>query len=350
MAIHQTSVNRKMDIEKLLRSEDEKICVVIPAYRVASHIESVIQGIPEWVWRIVVVDDKSPDDLSTRVEALNNPRVDLVKHARNQGVGGAVVTGFDRAVELGATVLIKMDGDGQMDPAFLPEILEPILAGQADFVKGNRFGRLEAITRMPFHRRMGNLFWSFLAKLGSGYWNVFDPNNGYLALDADVYQRLDKKMLHPRYFFETSLLVELNILRAVAREVSMPAIYAGEPSSLSVFQVVTTFPGLLISRFMRRVWLQYFVLNFSVVTIFLFLGSLMSLFGIVWGSVWWYRSIVTGITATAGTVMVASLPLILGFQMLLQALTLDVQSVPQIPLSNRAGIHQARMQQESDRR
>lgn len=336
-----------MDINKLLNNKDEKICVVIPAYRVASHIENVIKGIPDWVWRIIVVDDKSPDDLAARVESLKDDRVDLIRHEHNQGVGGAVISGCNRALELGATILIKMDGDGQMDPAFLPEILEPILTGTADFVKGNRFGRLESITRMPFHRRMGNLFWSFMAKLGSGYWNVFDPNNGYLALDADVYQRLDKKQLHPRYFFETSLLVELNIIRAVAREVPMPAIYAGEPSSLSVVQVVTTFPGLLISHFLRRVWLQYFVLSFSVGTIFLSLGSLMSLFGIIWGVVWWYRSITTGIPATAGTVMVASLPLILGFQMLLQALTLDVQSIPFEPLSKLAGLRRVHIQQKS---
>ncbi|GAP19924.1 glycosyltransferase family 2 protein [Leptolinea tardivitalis] len=322
-----------MNIDSLLHSNEEKICVVIPAYRVANHIEAVIQGLPEWIWKIIVVDDKSPDDLAQRVEGLHNDRVELLRHEVNQGVGGAVVTGFNRALDLGATLLVKMDGDGQMDPAFLPALLEPILVGRADFVKGNRFGRLESIARMPFHRRMGNLFWSFMAKVGSGYWNVFDPNNGYLAVDADVYQRLDKKYLHPRYFFETSLLVELNLVRAVAEEVPMPAIYAGEPSSLSVFQVIVTFPWLLLSRFFRRIWLQYFVLNFSVGSIFLTLGSIMSLFGIIWGAVWWARSLVTGISATAGTVMVASLPLILGFQMLIQALTLDVQSVPRTTLS-----------------
>ncbi|HEX7556550.1 MAG TPA: glycosyltransferase family 2 protein [Leptolinea sp.] len=315
---------------------DEKLCVIIPAYRVAGHIETVIQGIPDWVWKIIVVDDKSPDDLADKVEALHDRRIELVRHATNLGVGGAVITGFSRALELGATVLIKMDGDGQMDPAFLPDLLEPILCGRADFVKGNRFGRLESIARMPFHRRIGNLFWSFLVKIGSGYWNVFDPNNGYLVVDADVFRRLDQKYLHPRYFFETSLLVELNLVRAVAEEIPMPAIYAGEPSSLSVFQVITTFPGLLISRFLRRVWLEYFVLNFTVGTVFMTLGSLLLLFGAVWGGVWWRNSILTSTPATAGTVMVASLPMILGFQMLIQALSLDVQSVPKTPLSKRA--------------
>lgn len=315
---------------------DEKICIVIPAYRVASHIEAVLQGIPSWVWKIIVVDDKSPDDLAARVEALHNPRVELIRHEINQGVGGAVKTGFSKAVELGATILIKMDGDGQMDPVFLPDLLKPILAGEADFVKGNRFGRLESITRMPFHRRIGNLSWSFFVKAGSGYWNLFDPNNGYLALDADVYRRLDLHFLHPRYFFETSLLVELNLVRAVTVEVPMPAIYAGEPSSLSVMAVISTFPGLLLSRFFRRLWLQYFVMNFSVGTIFVTLGSVMSLFGAIWGAYWWRNSIITGQPATAGTVMVASLPLILGFQMLLQALTLDVQNIPKVSQSPRS--------------
>ena len=325
-----------MNSDNSFQEGEEKICVVIPAYRVATHIEAVIQGIPPWIWKIIVVDDKSPDDLVDRVKALHNERVELILHEANKGVGGAVMTGFSRAVELGATILVKMDGDGQMDPVYLPELLQPILCGQADFVKGNRFGLLESITRMPLHRRIGNLSWSFLAKAGSGYWNLFDPNNGYLALDADVYRRLELAFLHPRYFFETSLLVELNLVRAVAVEVPMPAIYAGEPSSLSVLTVLTTFPGLLISKFFRRIWLQYFVMNFSIGTIFLTLGSLMSLFGSIWGAVWWCISIITGRTATSGTVMVASLPLILGFQMLLQALTLDVQGVPKEPQSARA--------------
>jgi len=325
-----------MNSNNSIQIGDEKICVVIPAYRVASRIEAVIQGIPTWIWKIIVVDDKSPDDLADRVELLCNDRVELIRHEENKGVGGAVMSGFSRAVELGATILVKMDGDGQMDPVYLPELLKPILCGHADFAKGNRFGLLESISRMPLHRRIGNLSWSFLTKAGSGYWNLFDPNNGYLALDADVYRRLELTFLHPRYFFETSLLVELNLVRAVAVEVPMPAIYAGEPSSLSVLIVLTTFPGLLISKFFRRIWLQYFAMNFSVGTIFLTLGSVMSLFGAIWGAVWWRNSIITGTPATSGTVMVASLPLILGFQMLLQALTLDVQGVPKDPQSDRA--------------
>src|SRR5512133_3224140 len=140
-----------MNFVDLLHAQDEKLCVIIPAYRVAGHIESVVKGIPDWIWKVIVVDDKSPDDLADRVDALKDSRVELVRHAQNQGVGGAVITGFSKALELGATVLIKMDGDGQMDPAFLPELLEPILSGKADFVKGNRFGRLESIARMPFH-------------------------------------------------------------------------------------------------------------------------------------------------------------------------------------------------------
>lgn len=339
-----------MNSDTLFPIGDEKICVVIPAYRVANHIEAVVQGIPIWIWKIIVVDDKSPDDLGARVEALHNERIELIRHEKNKGVGGAVMTGFSRAVELGATVLVKMDGDGQMDPAFLPELLEPILSGRVDFVKGNRFGRLESITRMPFHRRIGNLSWSFLVKAGSGYWNLFDPNNGYLALDADIFRRLELHFLHPRYFFETSLLVELNLVRAAAVEVPMPAIYAGEPSSLSVLTVLTTFPGLLLSRFLRRIWLQYFVMNFSVGTIFVTLGSLMSLFGAVWGAVWWRHSIITGTPATAGTVMVASLPLILGFQMLLQALTLDVQSVPKESQSTRSAYRKTMVSRQNENR
>jgi len=319
-----------------LEAAGERVCVVIPMYRVAPYIQAVIAGLPAWVWRIVVVDDASPDDCAERALASGGGRVVLVRHSQNQGVGGAMLTGFNRAVELGATILVKMDGDNQMRPEYLEDVILPILEGRANYAKGNRFSHTRAITSMPLVRRVGNIGLSFLTKVASGYWNVFDPNNGYLAIDVDTLRDLDQSRIHRRYFFESSMLLELNLQRAVVVDVPMPACYAGEVSSLSVWQALVQFPYLLWRGFLHRLMVQYFVLDFSVGSIFMVIGLLITLFGVIWGAIWWRQSILTGVPTTTGTVMIAVLPVILGFQLLLQVIVLDVQNVPRVPRSRRS--------------
>lgn len=313
----------------------ERVCVVIPMYRVEPYVAEVIAGIPDWVWRIVVVDDASPDASAERALATGDPRLVLVRHEKNQGVGGAVLSGFAAAQELGARIAVKMDGDGQMSPGFLWEMVEPILSRRADYTKGNRFFHVDEIVHMPFVRRMGNLGLSFLTKLASGYWNVFDPTNGYVALDLNLLDALDLRRIHRRYFFETSMLIELNLARAVVAEVPMPARYRGEISSLSVSRSFFEFGYYLMVGFWRRLWLTYFVLDFSPGSLFLVFGLLLGLFGTIWGLHFWNKSIQTGVPASTGTVMVAVLPVILGFQMLLQALAFDIQNVPKTVLPRR---------------
>lgn len=315
--------------------EEEKVCVVIPMYRVEDYIQTVIAGIPGWVWRIIAVDDASPDHSAEKVAALHDERVVLVRSERNQGVGGAVLAGFRKALQLGGRVAVKIDGDGQMPCEYLWEMVEPILSGRADYTKGNRFFHTREIARMPWVRRVGNLGLSFLAKLASGYWNVFDPTNGFIAIDLNTFRSLDQRHIHRRYYFETSMLVELNLARAVIQEVPMPARYQGEISSLSVRRSLFEFSYHLLRSFARRVWLQYFVLDFSLGTLYLVAGLLLGLFGSVWGLHFWDKSIRTGIPATTGTVMIAVLPVILGFQLLLQALAYDIQNVPRTVVPRR---------------
>jgi glycosyltransferase involved in cell wall biosynthesis len=304
-------------------------------YRVEAHVQEVIAGLPDWVWRVIAVDDASPDASAERAEATGDPRLVLLRHEANRGVGGAVLTGFARAAELGARVAVKMDGDGQMSPEFLWDMVEPILAGRADYTKGNRFYHVDEIAHMPPLRRLGNLGLSFLTKLASGYWNVFDPTNGYLAIDLNTFGFLDRRFVHPGYFFETSMLIELNLARAVIEEVPMPARYRGEASSLSVTRALLEFPFHLLRGFRRRVWLTYFVLDFSLGSLFLVMGTLLLAFGTAWGLYFWYQSIHTGVPASTGTVMVATLPVILGFHLLLQGLAVDIQNVPKAVASRR---------------
>jgi dolichol-phosphate mannosyltransferase len=305
-----------------------QVAVVIPMYRVEPYIKNVIESLPEWVSLIIAVDDASPDRSGEVVLELHDPRVILICHEENQGVGGAVLTGFEKAAQLGAHIAVKIDGDGQMNPQFLFNMVEPILSGEADYTKGNRFFHVIDIVKMPFIRRIGNLGLSFLTKAASGYWNVFDPTNGYVAINLETFRSLDSRHIHRRYFFETSMLIELNLARAVVVELSMPARYSGEVSSLSIRRATLEFPYQLARGLFRRIWLQYFVLDFSLGSLYLVVGTLMGLFGTAWGVRFWNKSILTGVPASTGTVMVAVLPVILGFQLLLQAIAYDIQNVP----------------------
>ncbi|MBU0679599.1 MAG: glycosyltransferase family 2 protein [Verrucomicrobia bacterium] len=304
------------------------ICVVVPMYKVEREIQDVIRGIPKWIRNIVVVDDESPDASLEKVKELGDPRVTAVRHEENQGVGGAMMTGYAKAMELGAEIMVKMDGDNQMSPDYLPALIRPIAEGRADYAKGNRFTDNRLRAQMPLVRRIGNIGLSFMTKMASGYWNMFDPTNGYTAISAEVYRLLNLERVHKRYFFESSLFLELNLVRAVVADVPMPARYADESSSMSIPRVLYQFPYRLTRGFLYRMWLEYFVLDFSVASLFIVFGLLLTLFGGIWGAVAWISSLRSGVVASTGTVMIAVLPLIMGFQLLLQALVFDVQNVP----------------------
>ncbi|HEX7184326.1 MAG TPA: glycosyltransferase family 2 protein [Thermoanaerobaculia bacterium] len=316
-----------------LADSPARVAVVIPAFRVARHIENVIRGLPDFISDVIVVDDASPDETAQIVDGLADPRIHLLRHERNGGVGAAMITGYRHALDLGADVVVKMDGDEQMDPAHLAPLIEPILAGEADYTKGSRFFHTRQLRQMPLLRRIGNLGLSFLTKASSGYWDVFDPTNGYTAVHRRVLEAFDWQNIDRRWFFETSMLLELNLARAVVRDVQMPAKYADERSSLSAASALFRFPRKLLAAFFRRIWLQYFVREFSPVSLFLVAGLPLAVFGFVWGVVHWVRSAQTGVEASTGTVMVAVVPLILGFQLLLQAVSLDIQNTPKLPLS-----------------
>ncbi len=311
-----------------------RVGVVIPAYRVAQHIERVVRGVPAWVHTIIVVDDKSPDDTAERVERLADARVALVRHTENQGVGGAVATGFTEALRRGLDIVVKMDGDDQMDPAHMSRLIAPLVAGEADMTKGNRYSSLGSIKEMPLIRIVGNAGLTFLVKLASGYWNLFDPANGYLALRTATFDRVSIERLPRRYFFESGLLIELGIQRAVVKDVTIPARYGDERSSLSVTRTLVGFPPRLMWGLLRRIFWRYFVHDFTVVSLFLALGLPMLVFGTAFGIGLWLNSQATNVYTAPGLVMLAAMPIILGVQLLLQAIVLDIQNVPRVPLSS----------------
>jgi hypothetical protein len=208
-----------------------------------------------------------------------------------------------------------------------------LIQGQADMTKGNRYGALQALRAMPLVRILGNAGLSFLVKLASGYWTLLDPANGYLALRADLLRRFDLSNLDRRYFFESGLLIKLGILGAVVRDVPIPARYGGEHSSLSVVATLLEFPPRLALGTLRRIFWRYFVYDFSAVSIFLLLGLPALAAGLAYGIWTWTINLREGTFTSPGEVMLAAIPVLLGANLLVQAVVLDVQGVPRDPIT-----------------
>ncbi|PWF49013.1 glycosyltransferase family 2 protein [Massilia glaciei] len=317
-------------------SAHPSIAVIIPSFRVTRHVLGVIDRIGPEVGRIYVVDDKCPDRSGQLVRAACfDPRVSVLDHTENQGVGGAVMTGYAAAIRDGATVIVKLDGDGQMDARLIPSFVAPILAGEADYTKGNRFFDLEQIRAMPPARLFGNAVLSFLTKLSSGYWHLFDPTNGYTAIHADVARHLPLGKISRRYFFETDMLFRLNTLHAVVVDVPMDAIYGDEVSNLRISKIVSEFLAKHVRNFFKRVFYNYYLRNMSLASIELPLGFSLLAFGGIYGALNWAQSARADVATPAGTVMLAALPVLMGAQLVLAFLAYDIASVPLRPIHKR---------------
>src|SRR5438067_1492061 len=268
-----------------------KIAVVIPSYRVRRFIDDVLRRIGPEVCAVYVVDDACPEGTGDHVAATStDPRVRVLRNATNLGVGGATMRGWRAALDDGADVVVKIDGDGQMDPALLPRLVRPILAGEADYAKGNRlaaFAGIRARSRadMPRLRWVGNGLMTFGHKAVSGYWHIADPANGYVAIHRTALEGLDLDALAPRYFFETDVLCQLNLIDAVVYDVPMPSAYGDETSGLRLGHVVRDFPPRMLRRLVRRVAWKYFVFDFNVASLELVAGAALLLFGLAFGSV-----------------------------------------------------------------
>jgi glycosyltransferase involved in cell wall biosynthesis len=309
------------------------IAVVVPCYRVTRHIEGVLARVGAEVERIYCVDDACPEASGDFIESrVVDPRVVVLRHPENVGVGGAVMTGYRAAIDDGFDVIVKIDGDGQMDPRLLPGFVAPLLRGDADYAKGNRFFDLSHIQRMPLVRRIGNLGLSFLAKLSSGYWDLFDPTNGYTAIHARVAERLPLHAISRRYFFETDMLFRLGTLRAVVVDVPMDAVYDDEQSHLHVGRALVEFAWKHVRNFGKRILYSYFLRDLSIASLELVAGLLLSAIALGFGGHHWLESIATGRAAPTGTVMVAALCAISGLQFLLAFIGYDIANVPRRPL------------------
>jgi len=314
------------------------IAVVIPCYRVRKQIVEVLSAIGPECDAIYVIDDGCPDDSGGRVESeCRDPRVQVIRHAENRGVGAATVTGYRAALAGGAKWIVRLDGDGQMDPALIPLLVRPIQQGRADYTKGNRFFDLEGIRTMPTIRIIGNSLLSFASKLSSGYWDVFDPNNGFTAIDASVARRLPLDEISPRWFFESDMLFRLGVLRAVVVDVPMRARYGDESSSLEVRSVIPEFAWKHFVNTCKRIAYNYYLRNFNIASIEIAVGLPLFAGGMGFGLSHWAAGSGSGVATNSGTVMVAALPVIIGVQLILAFLNYDTQNVPKDVLHERLG-------------
>lgn len=317
----------------------QRIAIVIPCYRVRNSVLAVVEGALEFADLVICVDDGCPEQSGKRVEAeCRDERVRVLFNERNLGVGGAVKAGYRAALAAGADVVVKLDGDGQMDPALIPLLVGPIRAAESDYCKGNRFHELNYLQGMPALRLFGNSLLSLMTKLSSGYWQILDPTNGYTAIGAHVLEALPLDKVSDGYFFESDMLFRLNVARAVVMDIPMTARYGDEVSSLRISRVIGPFLAGNARNLAKRIFYSYFLRDFNIASLELVIGSIALLVGLVTGITGWSRSIDTGIPASAGTVMLAGLPIILGFQLLLSFLNFDIQNQPRQALGRfRAG-------------
>jgi glycosyltransferase involved in cell wall biosynthesis len=312
---------------------DPRIAVVIPCYRVRDTILDVIARIPERVATIICVDDACPEGAGDFIEAqCRDPRVSVVRNAKNLGVGGAMITGYQAALARDIDIVVKIDGDGQMDPAILSDFVDPLIEGLADYTKGNRFFWPKSTQGMPLLRLVGNTGLSFLTKASSGYWRIMDPTNGYTAIHSTALRALPLDRVANRYFFESDMLFRLYNARALVLDIPMDARYAGEKSSLSVHRILLPFLMMNLRNMGKRFVYNYFLHDFNMASVMAILGVPLLLFGVVFGTMEWLESNRLGTTASAGTVMVAALPIIVGLQFILSAMSFDLNNQPQIAL------------------
>ena len=308
--------------------ENHSIAVVIPCYKVETHIQKVVAEIPDYVTSIILVNDASPDKTGEIIDKLatENPKITALHHSKNQGVGGAMITGFQEVVKQNYEVVIKIDGDGQMNIAYFEKMLQAVFEEKYNFVKGNRFFDRKMLRTMPAIRRLGNIGMGFLIKMASGYWNIFDPANGFFCIHTSVLKKIDFNRISKRFFFESSLLIELYYTGAKIKDIPMPAIYAEEKSNLSIWKTAFTFPPKLFKAFLRRIWLRYFIYDFNIGSLYIFFGIPLFFFGLIFGIIKWIHYANLHAPSPTGTIMVAVISLVLGFQMILAATQYDISA------------------------
>ena len=308
-----------------------QITIVIPYYNASKEILRVVSKLPDYIHSVVIVDDKSPDPLPYEaIKQIINPKIMIyfLENKINMGVGSATKKGFKKAIEIGSKIVIKVDSDDQMDLNFIPQLINPLIKDEVEVTKGNRFRNLKALKKMPLFRRMGNLILSFLIKAATGYWNKFDPTNGFIAIKTEALEKINFSNLSNRYYFETSLLSELYFEKNKIKDISMPAIYGEEKSNMQLWKMPFVFGIRLVKTFIKRIVKEYFLYDFNIGSLYVLVGFPLFIFGVVYGIYEWIYYATINKFAPTGTIMIVTLSIILGFQLILQAVQYDIINAP----------------------
>jgi glycosyltransferase involved in cell wall biosynthesis len=307
--------------------EGKRVAVVVPAYNEERLVADTLRGIPELVDRIIVVDDCSTDATAERARAVGDLRVEVIVHERNGGVGAAIVTGYQRALEEEVDVTCVMAADNQMDPAELTDLAGPVARGETDYTKANRLVTGEAWQLIPRARYLGNAALSLLTKIASGYWHVADSQAGYTAIGLQTLRRLDLDRVYRRYGFPNDMLVHLNVVNARVRDVSSRPIYGvGEQSGIKIRRVAPRIAWLLLKGFWWRLKEKYVIRDFHPLVFFYVLGALMTLLGVALGVLVTALRIFAGNTISPATIVLVALLVISGTQFTLFAMWFDQES------------------------
>src|ERR687895_2934069 len=265
--------------------EGKTVAVVVPAHDEERLIAETLRGLPEFVDRVFVVDDASRDATADRARSTGDPRVEVLSHERNLGVGAAIVTGYKRALAEEMDVTAVMAGDNQMDPADLEAIAGPVARGEVDYAKANRLFTGRAWELIPRTRYLGNAVLSLLTKIASGHWHVADSQSGYTAISRQTLELLDLDRIYKRYGFPNDMLVHANVINARVRDVpSRPVYGVGENSGIKLRKVVPSISWLLLKAFFWRMREKYVIRDFHPL-VFYFLGFLMTGLGLALGIV-----------------------------------------------------------------
>ena len=306
-------------------SKSPGITVVIPAFKVAEQIISVIQAIDKSVTQIIVIDDMCPQKSGEIVnQKIKDNRVKVLFNQKNLGVGGSMLRGYSEALKTKATYIVKLDGDGQMDPRLIPKFIYELEKNNGDYAKGNRFADSESLNTMPKVRIVGNLVLSFLAKFSTGYWNIFDPNNGFTVIKSDILAQLPLHKINPRYFFESDMLFRLNLIGAHVVDVPMNAIYGTEKSNLKVTKTIFEFPIMHFRNFLKRIMYNYFIRDFNLASIELVLALNFLFFGFLIGVISLLKAIDTQTSMSVGILVLISILVISGLQLILSFFSFDM--------------------------
>jgi glycosyltransferase involved in cell wall biosynthesis len=306
---------------------DKTIAVIVPAYNEEKLIGKVLHTVPTFIDHVVVVDDASGDRTGETIKAhqQRDSRIVYLLHRKNEGVGGAVATGYKWARDHDIAISVVMAGDAQMDPEDLPQLLDPVVDGEVDYSKGNRLFTGKAWEIIPKRRYLGNAVLSFLTKIASGYWHVADSQSGYGAVNLEVLKTIDLDRIYKRYGMPNDFLVRLNVYHFRVRDVPVNPIYGiGERSGIKIYKVVFTLSLLLLKLFLWRLKEKYIIRDFHPLVLFYLMGFVLTPNGIVFGCYLLVYRLFIGPVATTSALFAAFF-VISGLQSLFFAMWFDME-------------------------